>query len=147
MCIKSAGFRGHKALLHADMSLSLGVTHHPPCTHKRTAALHGSQGDAQTHAQLSCQAPVLLRHPEAPPVLQGNVGLVGIPGPELLEESSFEVGQDPIHVHQHAQRPAGPRCGAGSPAQPCQGTAVPGPQVQDAAQQNHGREGLGASFF
>lgn len=86
----------------------------------------------------------MLRHPEAPPVLQGNVGFVGVPGPELLEEASLEVGQHPIHVHQHPQSPAGPRCGAGAPAQPCERAAAPRPQVQEAAQQNHGRgEGSG----
>ena len=86
-------------------------------------------GDA--HAQPGLQTAVLLRHPEAAPVLQRDERLVGEARAELPEEAALEVGQHAVHVHQHSQgaasrptrRPAPPcrpRRAAGPPRAPAQ---------------------------
>lgn len=157
MCRKKARFLGKKKHTAGSPPVLLwelfGGPHSPPQHRPHPLGVRGSRrdkkptrraGGSTTHTQLWSQVPVLLRHPETPPVLQGNVGLVRVPGPEFLEEASLEVGQHPVHVHQHPQSPAGPRRGAQPSAQPRQGAAAPGPQVQKAAQQNHCGGELGA---
>lgn len=91
-------------------------------------------GDA--HAQPGLQAAVLLRHPEAAPVLQRDEGLVGEARAELPEEAALEIGQHAVHVHQHSQ-------GAASrptrrPAPPCRPRRAAGPPRAPTAQPDHG---------
>lgn len=115
-----------------------GATRGPPRARAATPQGHvGRGGDA--HAQPGLQAAVLLRHPEAAPVLQRDEGLVGEARSELPEEAALEVGQHAVHVYQHpesaaprpARRPAPPRRPRGP------GRAA-GPPRAPAAQPDHG---------
>lgn len=91
-------------------------------------------GDA--HAQPGLQTAVLLRHPEAAPVLQRDEGLVGEASAELPEEAALEVGQHAVHVHQHSQGAAGRP--TRRPAPPCWPRRAAGRPRAPAAQPDHG---------
>lgn len=60
-----------------------------------------SADGAITYTQVTPQFAILCRHPEPPPVLQGDKGVVRVPGPVLLQEASLEVRQHPVHVDQN----------------------------------------------
>ena len=91
------------------------------------------------HAQPGLQAVVLLRHPEAAPVLQRDEGLVGEARAELPEEAALEVGQHAVHVHQHPQGAAGrPARRPAQPSGPRRHRCAAGPPRAPAAQPDHG---------
>lgn len=59
---------------------------------------------SRTHRQVLPQAAVLLPHREAPALLQLHARLRREAGAEFPQHRALEVGQDPVHVHQHPQR-------------------------------------------
>lgn len=95
-------------------------------------------GDA--HAQPGLQAAVLLRHPEAAPVLQCDEGLIREARAELPEKATLEVGQHAVHVHQHPQGSAAHRASrpARPPAPRRRDPSDAGPRRTPAAQPDHG---------
>lgn len=97
-------------------------------------------GPGDAHAQPGLQAAILLRHPEAAPVLQRDEGLVGKARAELPEKAALEVGQHAVHVHQHPQgaaaRPA--HTPAGRPASPRRARRAARPPRTPAANPDHG---------
>lgn len=56
-----------------------------------------------TYTQITPQLSILRWHPKPPPVIQSDVGIVGVPGPVLLQEPALEIRQDAVHINQNPQ--------------------------------------------
>lgn len=114
-----------------------------------------AEGPAGAHAQPRLQTSVLLRHPEAAPVLQRHEGQVREARAELPEEAALKVRQHAVHVHQHPQGAAArtaplipDRSAAGTRAATAQPEHLPvcsSPWVRGrrSLRRGHGRAGSG----
>lgn len=75
---------------------------------------------SRTHRQILPQAAVLLPHRESPALRQLHPRLRREAGAEFPQHRALEVGQDPVHVHQHPQR-----CGRAAHPDPDPGSRLP----------------------